>query len=78
MKEYENALHLMFEKAKKYDELVKLNITKKLHCSFCGADQEQVNKLVSGQGVYICDECITLCHEIITGKHDEEINSEEV
>jgi ATP-dependent Clp protease ATP-binding subunit ClpX len=38
-------------------------------CSFCGKSQEQVRKLIAGQGVYICDECITLCQEII----DEEM-----
>ncbi len=38
-------------------------------CSFCGKSQEQVRKLIAGQGVYICDECINLCQEII----DEEI-----
>src|SRR3954447_12777331 len=34
-------------------------------CSFCGKSQEQVRKLIAGQGVYICDECINLCKEII-------------
>jgi len=34
-------------------------------CSFCGKSQEQVRKLIAGQGVYICDECISLCQEII-------------
>ncbi|HEU5325053.1 MAG TPA: ATP-dependent Clp protease ATP-binding subunit ClpX [Candidatus Limnocylindria bacterium] len=38
-------------------------------CSFCGKSQEQVRKLIAGQGVYICDECINLCQEII----DEEM-----
>jgi len=37
----------------------------KLKCSFCGKPQEQVRKLVAGPGVYICDECIELCNEII-------------
>ncbi len=36
-----------------------------LKCSFCGKKQEQVKKLVAGPGVYICDECIELCNEII-------------
>lgn len=36
-----------------------------LRCSFCGKGQEQVKKLVAGPGVYICDECIELCNEII-------------
>src|SRR6476659_9264231 len=34
-------------------------------CAFCGKSQEQVRKLIAGQGVYICDECINLCQEII-------------
>jgi ATP-dependent Clp protease ATP-binding subunit ClpX len=36
-----------------------------LKCSFCGKMQDQVRKLVAGPGVYICDECIELCNEII-------------
>lgn len=36
-----------------------------LKCSFCGKNQEQVKKLIAGPGVYICDECIELCNEII-------------
>jgi hypothetical protein len=36
-----------------------------LKCSFCGKSQKQVKKLISGPGVYICDECIDLCNEII-------------
>ncbi len=43
-----------------------------LKCSFCGKNQEQVRKLVAGPGVYICDECIELCNEII----EEEIGDE--
>jgi ATP-dependent Clp protease ATP-binding subunit ClpX len=37
----------------------------KLHCSFCGKEQDAVKRLVAGPGVYICDECISLCVEII-------------
>lgn len=37
-----------------------------LHCSFCGKEQELVRKLVAGPGVYICDECIELCNEILS------------
>lgn len=44
-----------------------------LNCSFCGKSQEQVRKLVTGQGVYICDECVELCAEIVK----EEIDLEE-
>ncbi len=40
-----------------------------LKCSFCGKSQKQVKKLIAGPGVYICDECIDLCNEII----DEEL-----
>ena len=36
-----------------------------LKCSFCGKSQDQVRKLIAGPGVYICDECIELCNEII-------------
>ena len=43
-----------------------------LKCSFCGKLQEQVKKLVAGPGVYICDECIELCNEII----EEELGDE--
>ena len=37
----------------------------KLKCSFCGKTQNQVHKLIAGPGVYICDQCIELCSEII-------------
>ncbi len=43
-----------------------------LKCSFCGKAQEQVRKLVAGPGVYICDECIELCNEIIEEDTGEE------
>ena len=43
----------------------------KLKCSFCGKPQEQVRKLVAGPGVYICDECIELCNEIIAEELSE-------
>lgn len=39
-------------------------------CSFCGKDQEQVQRLIAGPGgVYICNECVSLCQEIITEEH---------
>ena len=44
-----------------------------LKCSFCGKSQRQVKKLIAGPGVYICDECIDLCNEII----EEELSSSE-
>jgi len=36
-----------------------------LKCSFCGKSQEQVKRLIAGPNVYICDECIELCNEIL-------------
>ncbi len=41
-----------------------------LHCSFCGKGQEEVKKLIAGPGVYICDECIELCNDIIAEDFD--------
>ena len=49
----------------RYDE------KKQLKCSFCGKNQEQVKRLVAGPGVYICDECIELCSEIIEEEFEE-------
>jgi ATP-dependent Clp protease ATP-binding subunit ClpX len=43
----------------------------KLHCSFCGKEQDTVKRLVAGPGVYICDECISLCTEIIAEEPSE-------
>lgn len=47
-----------------------------LKCSFCGKAQEQVKKLIAGPGVYICDECIELCNEIIEEEMGEEAEVE--
>jgi len=51
-----------------------------LKCSFCGKSQEQVRKLVAGPGVYICDECIELCNEIVQEElgTDEEVDMKEI
>jgi len=49
----------------RYDE------KKQLKCSFCGKPQDQVKRLVAGPGVYICDECIELCSEIIEEEFDD-------
>ena len=46
--------------------------TEQLKCSFCGKSQRQVRKLIAGPGVYVCDECIDLCNEII----DEELGED--
>lgn len=48
----------------KYDE------NKQLKCSFCGKPQSQVNRLVAGPGVYICDECIQVCQEILNQQYE--------
>ena len=45
----------------------------KLSCSFCGKTQDDVKKLIAGPSVYICNECVDLCNDII----EEEIKSEE-
>lgn len=45
-------------------------------CSFCGKSQKQVKKLIAGPGVYICDECIELCNEIIEEEFSEDISAE--
>ncbi len=56
------------------DQMFKFNEEKgQLKCSFCGKTQDQVRKLVAGPGVYICDECIELCTEIV----EEELGTEE-
>ena len=47
-----------------------------LKCSFCGKLQDQVKKLVAGPSVYICDECIELCNEIIEEELNEDISLE--
>ena len=54
----------------KYDE------TKQLRCSFCGKPQDQVRRLVAGPNVYICDECIELCQEIISEEFAQTLHEE--
>lgn len=46
---------------------------KKLRCSFCNKSQEQVRKLIAGPNVYICDECIDICSEIIQDEFEDEL-----
>ncbi|MDY6838634.1 MAG: ATP-dependent Clp protease ATP-binding subunit ClpX [Thermodesulfobacteriota bacterium] len=46
-----------------------------LRCSFCGKSQEEVKKLIAGPAVYICDECIELCNEIIEEEYEKEIET---
>lgn len=56
----------------------KVDERKQLRCSFCNKTQDQVRKLIAGPGVYICDECIEICSEIIEEEFDGEpvINSD--
>ena len=49
---------------------------KNLHCSFCGKNQHEVKKLIAGPSVYICDECVELCDEIITEEKEQELQNE--
>ncbi|MBQ9278509.1 MAG: ATP-dependent Clp protease ATP-binding subunit ClpX [Lachnospiraceae bacterium] len=51
---------------------------KKLRCSFCNKSQEQVRKLIAGPNVYICDECIDICSEIIQDEFDNEMIDTEI
>ncbi len=48
-----------------------------LNCSFCGKSQKEVKKLIAGPGVYICDECIDLCTDIIEEEKDRETTSKD-
>ncbi len=50
---------------------------KQLRCSFCGKSQEQVRKLIAGPNVYICDECVGLCTEIVEEEYDVLANQSE-
>ena len=43
-----------------------------LSCSFCGKSQKEVKKLIAGPTVYICDECIELCNDIIAEEYGQE------
>ena len=53
--------------------MAKVDDKKQLKCSFCGKTQDQVRRLIAGPGVYICDECIELCSEIIADEFDEDV-----
>lgn len=46
-----------------------------LSCSFCGKSQKEVKKLIAGPGVYICDECIDLCNDIIAEEREKEVQT---
>jgi len=54
------------------------NSTEELkHCSFCGKSQQEVPKLIAGPSVYICDECVDLCNEIIKDEFEESLADDE-
>src|SRR3712207_8993272 len=57
-------------------KMAKSDEKKQLKCSFCGKTQDQVRRLIAGPGVYICDECIELCSEIITDEFEGDANVE--
>ena len=55
------------------------NNTRSVKCSFCGKSQENVKKIIAGPGVYICDECIGVCQEIIEDEfYEEDVELEEM
>ena len=51
--------------------MARLDENKELHCSFCGKGESEVQKLISGPGVYICDECVSLCNGILDGDYEK-------
>ena len=52
--------------------------TKSIRCSFCGKTQENVKKIIAGPGVYICDECIKICDDILEDEaYDRDIEVED-
>jgi len=48
-----------------------------LRCSFCGKSQDEVKKLIAGPAVYICDECIELCNEIVEEEYEKETRTQD-
>ncbi|WP_300696712.1 ATP-dependent protease ATP-binding subunit ClpX [uncultured Clostridium sp.] len=53
--------------------MAKFEDKKQLKCSFCGKNQDQVKRLIAGPGVYICDECIDLCSDIIQDEFEDNV-----
>jgi len=53
--------------------MVKNDDAKLLYCSFCGKNQHEVRKLIAGPSVFICDECVDLCNDIIREEMDEDV-----
>jgi len=50
---------------------------KLLYCSFCGKSQHEVRKLIAGPSVFICDECVDLCNDIITDEMQDQADTGE-
>ena len=59
------------------DEDDKKEDGKLLYCSFCGKSQHEVRKLIAGPQVFICDECVDLCNDIITEEMQEQSASDD-
>ena len=57
--------------------MTKYDKNNELRCSFCGKPRSQVNRLVAGNGIYICDECIQLCNEVLAST-DDSVNESKI
>jgi ATP-dependent Clp protease ATP-binding subunit ClpX len=53
---------------RKLERTLRLKMPKTLHCVFCGKSQHQVEKLIAGPYVFVCNECVALCSDIMAGK----------
>jgi hypothetical protein len=49
-----------------------------LRCSFCNKNQNEVSRLIAGPTVFICDECVEVCKDIVSGKYDTPSASDEI
>lgn len=73
----ENVIYSIVEKAKKYDELARPFRDKRIHCSFCGKSQSEVERIIAGQRACICNECVEVCNEVLADTDKEDKNKEE-
>lgn len=53
---------------RKLERFMNLKMPATLHCGFCGKSQHQVEKLIAGPYVFVCNECVALCADIVAGK----------
>ncbi|MCX7845168.1 MAG: ATP-dependent Clp protease ATP-binding subunit ClpX [Dictyoglomaceae bacterium] len=51
-------------------------VTKEIRCSFCGKSQKEAKRIISGPGVFICDECVEICHDLISQSEGEKEKEE--